>query len=292
MFRSRKWRIIAAIVLILGVGVAFWPFGQGGPCDANERFVVDQNGKRFLEARWPMGREDHLFWLRMPAEYAWRANTGCISVLGANYQDPDVVGPYSSMLFLEVLLPDFTPKNFKKPDLRFLSGPEWSSMIVQISTLVRAPAEEKADMGGMLRDAERIFLNPDSYSAKKEQLTYGPKPDRFGLKRVGAIGDMARYRTEFGGLAADDFYFPDHQPIDMWIRCQAEEIKDYTEDPGWGLRTPPCEQHFYSPSLDANVLLDYRRIYLPRWREWQEKTEELLRSFPMTKANPRTDRLW
>jgi hypothetical protein len=289
MFRSRKWRIVAAMVLILGVGVAFWPFGQGGHCDANERFVVDQNGKRFLEARWPMGREDHLFWLRIPAEYVGWSVPVCISALGANYPDPDVVGPYDTTLSLEVLLPDFTPKNFKKPDLRFLRGPEWSSMTVLVSTLVRAPAAEKAEMGSMLRDIENIDLNPDSGEAKYEHLTYGPKPDRFGLKRIGAIGNMERYRTEFGGLAANDVYFPDHQPVEMWIECQAEEIKDYTEYPGWGLRTPPCVQEFYSPTLDAGVELHYRRIYLPKWREWQEKTEELLRSLSMTKANPRTD---
>jgi predicted phosphoadenosine phosphosulfate sulfurtransferase len=34
--------------------------------------------------------------------------------------------------------------------------------------------------------------------------------------------------------------------------------------------------------------MDYRRIYLPRWREWQEKTEAFLQSLPMVKAGPRT----
>jgi hypothetical protein len=186
-----------------------------------------------------------------------------------------------------VVLPEFAPKNRNKPDLRFLQGPEWSSVSILVSTLVNAK-DKKAIMEALLENAESIYLNPEYYEMKEEHLTVGPKPSRFGLKRIGAIGDMDRYRTEFGGDVGEDVYFPDHQPPDMWIRCQSEEIKDYTEDPGWDLRTPPCIQHFYSQALDAHVEMHYRRIYLPRWREWQEKTEAFLRSLPMVKAGPRT----
>ena len=64
MFRGRKWRIAGVVVVLWLVVAAWgrvWPFGHGGGnggghCDPNERFVVDETGKRFLEARWPLGR--------------------------------------------------------------------------------------------------------------------------------------------------------------------------------------------------------------------------------------------
>ena len=297
MFRGRKWRIAGVVVvlwLVVAAWARVWPFAHGGGnggghCDPNERFVVDETGKRFLEARWPLGREDNLVWLRIPAEYVNWASTGCISAFGPGYPDPDVVGPYDTTLSLEVVLPEFAPKNRNKPDLRFLQGPEWSSVSILVHTLVRVPVTEKGHIMEIhMHDTEDIFLNSKSSTAKEYNITYGPKPDRFGLKRIGALEDLSRFRTEFGGDVGEDIYFPDHQPPDMWIRCQSEEIKDYTEDPSWDLRTPPCEHHFYSQALDADVEMDYRRIYLPRWREWQEKTEAFLRSLPMVKAGPRT----
>ena len=296
MVFRRRWRRVVAVgvvVLALAAWAQVWPFRGakgGGHCDANERFVVDETGKRFLMSRWALDREDNLVWLRIPAEYVGWASTGCVSAFGPAYQDPDVVGPFDTMLSLKVLLPDFIPKRGHKTDVKAPGRPASEEMTISISTLARVPGPDKDNYENEIKKiAEEIYLDPNNVRIMREHLTFGSKPDRFGLKRYGAIGDMVRYKDVFGGNIGKDILYLDHHPLDIWIMCQAEEIKDHTEDPSWDLNEPQCEQHFYSKTLGSDVELHYRRIYLPRWQEWQDKTEAFLRSLPMTKANPRTD---
>ncbi len=296
MVFRRRWRRVVAVgvvVLALAAWAQVWPFRGakgGGHCDANERFVVDETGKRFLMSRWALDREDNLVWLRIPAEYLWRAHTGCVSAFGPNYPDPDIVGPFDTLFSLEVTLPDFTPMRSLKHDLQVRHRSESTSTIILVSSLASVPGPDKNNFENEIKKvAEDIYMNPNYVDIMEEHLTFGSKPDHFGLKRYGAIGDMVRYKDVFGGNIGKDMLYIDHYPLDMWIMCDAEEIKDHIEDSSWDMNEPQCEQHYYSITLGSDVRLDYRRIYLPRWQEWQDKTEAFLRSLPMTKANPRTD---
>ena len=295
---SRKWRVVRIVGVIMGMAmltVWLWPFGHGhssavGHCDPNQHYIVDSNGQRFLEIRWPLRSEDNLVWLRIPADYLWQgANTSCVSFFGPGYSEPGIDGPFQEGFVLQVALPDFTPEDIHKPDLRFSRGPLWTSMIISADSIVRIPENKKKDILEKMMDTSKsIYLNPENIGAKEDHITYGPKPDRFGLKRIGAIGNISRDNVRKINASLEDIYFSDHKPLDIWIKCQSEEIKDVLEDPSWGDRTPLCEQNFYSPTLDVEIKIIYRRIFLPKWRELEQKTEELMKSFSMRKADPRT----
>lgn len=62
------------------------------------------------------------------------------------------------------------------------------------------------------------------------------------------------------------------------ISCPYERVPE-PERRAPGVYTPHCEQYFPMPELDAEVKVHYRRTQLPRWREIQQRTEALLRTF-------------
>ena len=251
---------------------------SGKKCDPNERFVTDEHGKRYLEARWPLGSKDNLVKLRIPAEYMYWVDLGCSSPF---FKDPNIVGPYAGGLYFEMTLPDFQPHNDSNDNL--FHGPDWSSIKISIDTLVNFHEKKINIIGQLMKVNQEIFQNPDSSDVKEYNFRYGPKPDRFGLKRFGTITDFSVFNKEYGVPFAADIYYPDHDPIDYYIMCQSEEVKDFKEEPGLGHPTPRCEQHFYSERLDASVELDYRRLSLPQWRVWQEKTEQFLQTIQIIK---------
>lgn len=255
-------------------------------CIPNERFVNDPDGRRFLELRWLMDPPGWRVRLRVPAEYVTWADVGCESATMPGYPDPNYRDVYVHGFSIGVDLPDFTVLH---PSDRHIwnRGLDTTKMVVRLDSEVKVQGGEAEKVQVIQKDfydTQRIFLDPESVSLKSSHLTVGPKPDKFNLKRVGTIGDMSRYKTELGGGEAVDFYYVDRKPIDLWFECQAEEIKDHTEDSGWN-RRPDCQMFFRYARLDAVIKADFPRIFMPMWPEIKLKLERLMDTFEIGELN-------
>lgn len=255
-------------------------------CVPNERFVNDPDGRRFLELRWLMDPPGWRVRLRVPAEYVTWADVGCESATMPGYPDPNYRDVYVHGFSIGVDLPDFTVLH---PSDRHIwnRGLDTTKMVVRLDSEVKVQGGEAEKVRVIQKnfyDTQRIFLDPESVSLKSSRLTVGPKPDKFNLKRVGVIGDMSRYKTEPGGSEAVDFYYVDRKPIDLWLKCQAEEIKDHTEDSGWD-RRPECQMFFRYARLDAVITARFPRIFIPMWPEIKSKLERLMDTFEIGELN-------
>ncbi|WP_029648336.1 hypothetical protein [Methylocystis sp. SB2] len=255
-------------------------------CIPNERFVNDPDGRRFLELRWLMDPPGWRVRLRAPAEYVIWADVGCESATMPGYPDPNYRDVYVHGFRIGVNLPDFAVLH---PSDRHIwnRGLDTTKMVVRLSSQAKVQGGEAEKVQVIQKDfydTQRIFLDPESVSLKSSHLTVGPKPDKFNLKRVGAIGDMSRYKTELGGGEAVDFYYVDRKPIDLWFKCQAEEIKDHTEDSGWN-RRPECQMFFRYARLDALIEARFPRIFMPMWPQIKSKLERLLDTFEIGQLN-------
>ncbi|HEY8125309.1 MAG TPA: hypothetical protein VIF88_07805 [Methylocystis sp.] len=257
-------------------------------CVPNERFVNDPDGRRFLELRWLMDPPGWRVRLRVPAEYVTWADVGCVPALGRGYPDPNYRDVYAQGFSIGVDLPDFTVLLPTDRHIR-RRGLDRTKMIVRLDSEVRVPggggeAEKVRVIQEMFYGRQRISLDPENVSLKSRNLTVGPKPDKFNLKRIGVIGDMSRYKTELGGGEAVDFYYVDRKPINLFFECQAEEIKDHTEDSGWD-RRPECQMFFRYARLDAVIKADFPRIFMPMWPEIKLKLERLMDTFEIGQLN-------
>jgi hypothetical protein len=255
-------------------------------CDPNERYVTDADGKRFLELRWPIDSVSNLVRLRVPAEYVTWADTGCQSAAWPGYPDPNYTNRFAVGFSVGLSLPD--PKPLPPADRNiFTRGLDWTKMTVLINSTARAAGGEKEKQKIEQRsfnNTRDIYLNPENTLLKKAHLSAGQKPDKYGLKRFGAIGDMGHFKNELGGDEAIDFFYVDRDPIDLWFKCGAEEIKDHTEDPAWRKR-PECEMHFRHVRLDAMLEINFPRVYMPIWPQIKEQIEQLLDSFEIAQLN-------
>jgi hypothetical protein len=275
----RKLALAAFLALFAGhVGVAM-------ACDPNERFVVDSDGRKFLELRWALGATDRLVKLRVSAEDVLGSDTGCQSAIWPGYPDPNYTLPYAESFTVGLSLPDFKPMIESDPK-KFIGGANWSATRILINAQVSQPdrprTQEQFDEGiQYLFDMTRsISLNPKSASMREAGLKVASKPDRFGLKRIGAVGDLKNFQTGLG-LLASDLYYPDYRPMDFWILCQAEEIKDQEQDPNLRGRLP-CEMHFRTRKISSHIVVYFPRIYLSMWARIKTQTESLIESFQIT----------
>ena len=287
--QSGAWMLRSKVLLaaLIGLSALLSHTIAAKACDPNERFVTDPDGKKFLELRWPMGAWNHLVKLRVPAEDVLEADTGCQSAVLPGYPDPNYTQGYASGFTVGMSLPDFKPARKVIPRM-FGMGLDWSGMRIQIHAETSRPGHpftqqqfEQA-IQKEFNASVSIFLNPESYAMIHAGLTGAQKPDRYGLKRIGAVGNMERYKTEIGGGAAEDFYYPDHHPLDFWIMCQASEIKDYEEDPSWH-RRPPCDMTFRARKISSALDVSFPRIYMTMWKKIKSNSEALVDSFQITK---------
>ena len=255
-------------------------------CIPNERFVNDPDGRRFLELRWLMDPPGWRVRLRAPAEYVTWADVGCESATMPGYPDSNYRDVYVHGFSIGVDLPDFA---VLQPTDRHIGrrGLDRTKMVVSVRSQAKVQCKEAEKVRVIEKnfyDTKRISLDPEYVLLKSSHLTVGPKPDKFNLKRVGVIGDMSRYKTEVGGGEAVDFFYVDRKPIDLWFECQAEEIKDHTEDSGWD-RRPECQMFFRYARLDARIEADFPRIFMPMWPQIKSKLERLLDTFEIGELN-------
>jgi len=127
-------------------------------------------------------------------------------------------------------------------------------------------------------------LNPNDFILKDYHFKAGKKPSKYGLERMGMIGEIDIIKNEQIKPSIYDFYYTDMKPIEVWFKCTADEIKDHSEDPSWEGR-PECEMHFRHARIDSVIRIIFPRIYMPVWQQIKVRTEWLLDSFEIGELN-------
>lgn len=254
-------------------------------CVPNERFVDDPDGRRFLELRWLMDPPGWRVRLRVPAEYVTWADVGCESATMPGYPDPNYTKPYAQGFAVGLSLPDFKPLPTSERNI-YPKDVNWSKMIVHIDSTGQAAGEPERQelIENMFEEMHRFRLKPNNILFKGYNLTSGHKPSKYGLERIGMIGDIENLKNEQIKPPVYDYYYTSKKPIELWFECTADEIKDHSEDPSW-LGRPRCEMHFRHARIDSVIAVEFPRIYMPIWRQIKERTERLLDSFEIGELN-------
>ncbi|HTO79641.1 MAG TPA: hypothetical protein VMJ31_07690 [Methylocystis sp.] len=255
-------------------------------CDPNERFVTDLDGRRFLELRWPIGSVEHRVRLRVPAEYVIWADTGCQSAVWPGYPDPNYTNPFAVGFAIGVNLPDFEILPPSKRTI-FGGGIDSTELVILVSATARAKGaeeEKRLNLEKAFVSIRDFSLDENNIQMRTAHLKSGPKADKFGLKRVGVLGNLGFLKNEYSGAFAVDFYYVNRNPVDLWFECQAEENKDHDEDSSWH-RRPMCKAYFRNARLDVSLQADFPRIYMDKWQEIRESMERILDSFEIRELN-------
>ncbi len=268
MTKRAIWIAFAIAVIVLAQGVQNVRAQSTGKGDAREGFV---------EMKWPVGPADKLrvITLRIPKSYIWSPSSFVKSAVPI---PNDYLGEqkFERVFVLEALLPDFAGRTAANEN-EFERGISERTITIQVTPNLGTGAgldiEGKPLIDGLFRSQQKMLVT--DYDRRTKGITLATKPDRFGLKHEGAIGNLEQFRCGIG--MADDIYYPEADPKDMFAVCGAEEIRDVTEDARWCAK-PICTQYFYSSKFGAAIQLAYRRTYLKNWRELQQRAERLLES--------------
>lgn len=256
-------------VLLYSGGLASQAFPK------KERNVIglDRKNQTFIIKNWPLGNTVETASLLINFEYILVPHSGV--VVAENYDR--AVGEIHSTYFnqpmvISARLPDLKPLAARSPNGSYDDAKDAD---ITISFSPTAMSEKKENF---LIHALYEFNNPfvvRKWQKEKYSLKFGHKPSRFGLDRLGPIGNFEPFKQD---TAVNDLLFSIENPKSVVLICPAEEIKDAAEDATWQQR-PICTHYFFSSSLKALVKLTYRRTYLHDWKEIQNKTETLLASF-------------
>jgi len=239
------------------------------PYRDNERVIVEPDGSRIFLARWAIGSRDHVVRLRIPLEHVPIAGA---APFGANYPDPNYQQPFMTTVGFDAMLWDMRPvvRNRRLPreeGIQLIHGLIESiffgSKIRNEDEQLRSTAENR------LR-----FLHWNSY---RQKYNFGivRKPDRFGLRRIGAAHELG-YRTPVG---LKDLYYAGDEPqtSDDFMLCTDDAVPD--DPPPGKFANPGCEHWFALPELSATVEITYRRRNLDEWREIRRRVTALLQSW-------------
>jgi hypothetical protein len=279
--RSVFNKVIGAskFLISLVAGICFFaPTFAYAECVPNKTLSSD---KRFLDLRWAIGSRSNIVKLRVPIEYNDGNITGCLGPSSLFAKSDDNVDTHAHSLALRLPLPDFPQPSDSNA---WIIGPGLGQPTLDILvTSITSAIIDKAEMEQSMFDTSvSIFLG--DRKLKEYNFIKGVKADKYGLKRIGAIGDFEPYKNKLPAPPADDFFYSDDHPVSVWAQCKVEEIKDQNEEPGWRGHWS-CELNFRNERLDATVQIHMLRMYMHRWREVKSRVEQLIDSFEIQKLN-------
>jgi hypothetical protein len=251
--------------------------GQGK--EPNQKVVVDEQGRRVFELRWPHGSADRIVKLRIPVEYGWLAGIGAAAglskALGPDYQDPNVTEPYTSTFNVEVALPNFEPQTKNNKHL-FEMGKNKSVALISLygSTLEGMSIYNEPIVHTIFkRQTEKMKEIENRYSGR---IKFEQKPDLFGLNRYGPVGDVEHVWSKT--VYVHEYYYPDDKQKNYFIECIVKHSNE-TEEQINSDRGNFCYHYYQSQHLKSHIQLSYTQNHLKDWAKIQQKTEELISSF-------------
>jgi len=295
MFNGKLTRRFLLIGLLGGAGLwairsptSSTPQKKPLPCDdPNVRLERRDPEPPLVHVRWAIGRKENLFILSIPMPFFKYPPSACYSGF-RDPKDPKNWEKYAYQLFLKVRLSDFSPWMYlsrKEEEGQYrldyleitLSSTSWSdNKLILISRLYNIYVEYEMNQ---LRLEQELGNAPGDFHL-------GFKPDAYGLKHYGVIGNMDHLEKLeiWRGVGYSDVYYIDdelgHKKI--YITGNADQFgvireKDQNFKGGFSL-----DHYFYSEKLDATVKMRYDRRQLANWRTIQERVETWLDALPIT----------
>jgi hypothetical protein len=257
------------------------------PCDdPNVRLERRDPEPPLVHVRWAIGRKDDLFILSIPMPFFKYPPRPCYSGFG-DPKDPKNWEKFVDGLYLKVRLSDFSPwmyvsrkeeKKYRLDDLEIKIDSSFGYK--DKSTII----SERYDIYVKSQVSQRR-LEPELEIAPGD-FRLGFKPDTYGLKHYGVIGNMDHLEKleVWRGVGYSDVYYIDDEfgNKQIYIEANADQFgiireKDPNFDGDFTLY-----HHFYNKKIDAVVKLAYTRRQLANWRTIQERVETWLNALPIT----------
>jgi len=257
------------------------------PCDdPNVRLERRDPEPPLVHVRWAIGRKENLVILSIPMPFFDTPPSACYSGFG-DPKDPKNWEKYAYQLFLKVRLSDFSPWMYlsRKEEEKY----RLDDLEIKIDS--RAGVEDKSNIVSNRYD---IYMN--SWMGQRRfdrelenapgNFYLGIKPDIYGLKHYGVIGNMDHLdKLEiWRGTGYSDVYYIDDEfgKKKVYIEANADQfgLKDENNPEFKGDFV--LHHHFYNERLDAIVKLTYTRRQLANWRAIQERVETWLDALPIT----------
>lgn len=261
------------------------------PCDdPNVRTERRDPEPPLVHVRWAIGRKDTLHILSVPMPYFRYPPSACVSGF-LDPKDPKNWEKFVHQLFLKVRLSDFSPWMYltRKEEEKYRLDD------LEITLYSTSGVEDKSEIiSNRFQIYSNTYLNDQHVKGESKSSTgdfyLGFKPDKYGLKHYGVIGDMSNfYKAEYWrGVTYRDVYYLYNNlgEKEVYIEAVADQLWNnldrYPEMGG----DASVYHHFYNKRLDAVVKLGYTRRQLSAWRAIQERVEAFLNALPIT-ANRR-----
>jgi hypothetical protein len=267
----------------------------------NEWIEKAPDGTLLRNIRWAIGARDHVELLKVPQSYI-EFSGGCFAF---DHVDPNCKQPYSSIVLLRAMLPDFRP-----PPGRPISREEDNDVVhlnLQ-SNLIgpRTDLETRRPVGF----AKGALFGPVADFGRQGSILVEKEP-RYGLRRIGLSNDVIEHfvSTPETGII-DEYYIPQKVPgeyadsvtcepivtvpddpykptvkacaawlkSDLFITCMAEALP-YSGEPTHAHYVPSCKTAFNDPRLSAFVVARFDRRHLAEWQRIVSDSKVFLQGF-------------
>lgn len=250
--------------------------------EQNQIIIKDQLGQSFLSIKWAIGTPENLVRIKIPLKYVYWASLGCKRIDNL-INDINRDGPYTTSLFLKAMLPELQPwSSATDEEIR----EDIYGKMVRITAYSDAITPEKNTIIKKIFEFSKNLSFRRTTFPEYPSLTtiygFGDKVPRFGLNRVGPIGNFEWFRENMGGPFIFDYYFNFDEMPGIFLKCHPEEIKNYREDRAWGNRVTICDHIFYNARLDMHISMKYNRSYLSQWKQIQDIVDSLFNDISIT----------
>ncbi|HEY9105959.1 MAG TPA: hypothetical protein VIN58_04720 [Roseateles sp.] len=191
--------------------------------------------------------------------------------------------------WLEALWPQMTPwrGGNSEDDVAFHApgGGGIVSVMVHFTTALRVDFLER--MAGLkpLGDLPESIDFPDAIKNRsKGPSIYGLEVYRIDFQRVRQFLGRNRASTpeldEFGRSRWDDLFMSRNEGVNTVITCTTDTVNDPPKiDRKKIVLVPQCRHIFVLKEFDASIELRYRRTFLSNWKDIENTTRSLIRSF-------------
>jgi hypothetical protein len=267
----------------------------------NEWIETAPDGTLLRNIRWAIGARDHVELLKVPQSYI-EFSGGCFAF---DHVDSNCKQPYSSIVLLRAMLPDFRPLPGRP-----ISREEDNDVVhLNLQSNLIGPRTDLDTRRPVGFAKQALSGRVPGFSPKGPVLV--EKEPRFGLRRIGLPDDVIErvVSTPDTGIL-DEYYIPQNgsgefadsqtcEPIvalpddtyrpvakaciawlssDLFITCMAEALP-YSGEPTHAHYVPSCQAAFTQHSLSAFVVARFDRRHLPEWRRIVSHSKVLLENF-------------
>jgi len=294
MVKGRLTRRFLLLGLLTGAGLwairsptSSTPQKKPLPCDnPNVRLERRDPEPPLVHVRWAIGRKENLVILSIPMPFFKYPPSACFSGFG-DPKDPKNWEKFIEGLNLKVRLSDFSPWMYLSRE----EEEKYRLDDLEIKIDSTAGATDKLNL------IENRYKNYIKYYVSELSLKWelenapgdfrlGVKPDAYGLKHYGVIGEMDHLdKLEiWRGTGYSDVYYAENEfgKKTVYIEANADQFGRNDEKNPNFKGDFVLNHQFYNKKLDSVLTLTYTRRQLANWRTIQERVETWLDALPIT----------